>query len=72
MLTTRTGARSGRTGENGRVTFGGLDAATDVTATISVPAQTLASHGLAAVPDKNVTLVPGDNALAVTPRRCPR
>ncbi|WP_157556344.1 PxKF domain-containing protein [Herbidospora yilanensis] len=72
VLTTRTGARSGRTDGNGRVTFGALDAATDVTAEVGVPAQTLATHGLAAVPDRTVTLVPGANAVAVTAAALPK
>ncbi|GAB1822804.1 PxKF domain-containing protein [Herbidospora sp. RD11066] len=72
VLTTRTGPQSGRTDGDGRVTFGTLDAATDVTAKITVPAQTLATYGLAAVPDKTVTLVPGDNAVAVTAEALPK
>ncbi|WP_157519237.1 PxKF domain-containing protein [Herbidospora mongoliensis] len=66
VLTTRIGPRSGRTDGNGRVTFGTLDAGTGVTAKITVPVQTLATYGLAAAADRTVTLVPGDNALAVT------
>lgn len=66
VLTTRTGPRSDRTDGNGKVTFGTLDAGSDVTAKISVAPRILAAHGLAAVPDQKVTLVPGDNVLAVT------
>ncbi|NAS25298.1 hypothetical protein GT755_26895 [Herbidospora sp. NEAU-GS84] len=72
MLTTRTGVRSGRTDGNGRVMFGTLDAATDVTAKITVPAQTLVTYGLAAVPDRTVTLAAGANAVAVTAGALPR
>ncbi|WP_157520093.1 PxKF domain-containing protein [Herbidospora daliensis] len=72
VLTTRTGARSARTDANGQVTFGTLDAATDVTAKISLPAQTLAAYGLAAVPDKTVTLAAGSNAVVVTAPALPR
>ncbi|GAB1819547.1 PxKF domain-containing protein [Herbidospora sp. RD11066] len=65
VLTTVKRPLSARTDANGRVTFGTLDAATEVTAKIAVPAKTLADHGLAAVPDRTVTLVPGNNVLAV-------
>ncbi|WP_157522028.1 PxKF domain-containing protein [Herbidospora cretacea] len=72
VLTTRNGARSGRTDGAGRVTFGTLDAATDVTAKITLPAQTRATYGLAVVPDRTLTLAAGDNAVAVTAEALPK
>ncbi|GLX97198.1 PxKF domain-containing protein [Herbidospora sp. NBRC 101105] len=71
VLTTRTGLRAERTDEHGKAAFGALDAATDVTAKITVPAGTLVKYGLAAVPDQKVTLVPGDNVLTVTASALP-
>nr|WP_157554309.1 PxKF domain-containing protein [Herbidospora sakaeratensis] len=72
VLTTRTGARSARTDENGRVAFGTLDAGTEVTAKITVPGQTLATYGLAAVPEKKLTLTAGANAVVVTAEALPK
>ncbi|TKK88366.1 hypothetical protein FDA94_13770 [Herbidospora galbida] len=72
VLDTRTGPRSGRTGADGRVGFGTLDAATEVTVKAKLSAQLRATRGLAAVPDRSLTLEPGGNALSLTPEALPK